>query len=106
MGYLQALDKTKVATVQNCNVKSGTITVVTSATDHGNNAGGIAGYMCYGTTIDQCAVEGITITGYRDFGGIVGTVNLAKYGKKYVCTAYTGAPAFHLPGFSFGFYCF
>ena len=91
VGYLQSLHKTYIAKVENCEVESGTITVVTglndkSEYDYGNSAGGITGYVCYGTTVSNCSVKGITITGYREMGGIVGRVNLAKFKSKYVCT--------------------
>lgn len=65
-------------TIENCHVIGGTITTTPEQLDNGNydngcKAGGImGGYAPKGTTIKNCTVEDVTITGYRDIGGIVG----------------------------------
>lgn len=65
-------------TIENCHVIGGTITTTPELLsngkyDNGCKAGGImGGYAPSGTTIINCSVEGVTITGYRDLGGIVG----------------------------------
>lgn len=40
--------------------------------DNGDKVGGIVGYLCSGK-VENCAVSGINIKGYRDVGGIAGT---------------------------------
>jgi len=54
--------------------------------DGGAKAGGIVGYFSEGSyTIDSCKVEGVSIKGYRDLGGIVGFM---QYGTTEIsCTA-------------------
>lgn len=63
-------------TIENCHVIGGTIKstpeIVNGSYDNGDKAGGIMGYATAGSTINKCTVEGVTITGYRDLGGIVG----------------------------------
>ena len=66
-------------TIENCKVIGGTIkstpVIDNGSYDHGNQAGGIMGYATAGSTINNCWVENVTITAYRDLGGIVGCSN-------------------------------
>ena len=68
---------TSRATIQNCEVKGGTIIVTPAYTgskyENGNHAGGIVGYASKNVTIEDCKVEDLTITAYKDMGGIAGT---------------------------------
>ena len=69
-------DNTNVL-IQNCKVIGGTITstpelLSSGKYDNGDKAGGIMGYATASSTIDNCWVENVTITAYRDLGGIVG----------------------------------
>ena len=62
------------AQILNCHVEGGTITSVPhvsgSSYNDGDKVGGIAGHFT--GTIDGCSVKGVTITAYRDLGGICG----------------------------------
>ena len=64
------------AIIENCHVDGGTITSVPentgSAYDNGDKAGGIIGYYVTDDKITKCTAKNLTITAYRDFGGIVG----------------------------------
>ena len=64
------------ATIENCHVDGGTITSVPENTDsgydNGDKAGGIIGYYVTGDKVTNCSAKNLTITAYRDFGGIVG----------------------------------
>lgn len=64
---------TSRATIQNCSVNGGTITLVVVDGDNGNHAGGITGYASKNVTIEECSVMNLTITAYKDMGGIAGT---------------------------------
>lgn len=63
-------------TIENCHVIGGSIKstpeIIDGSYDNGDKAGGIMGYATAGSTINKCTVEGVTISGYRDLGGIVG----------------------------------
>ena len=64
-------------TVENCHVIGGTVTSVSEllsdgSYDNGDKAGGIMGYATANSTINNCTVQDVTITAYRDIGGIVG----------------------------------
>lgn len=63
--------------VDNCHVKNAVVTVIPDAKgdtfDNGDKAGGVVGWIHYGT-ISNCTAENIEITAYRDLGGIVGYV--------------------------------
>ena len=65
------------ATVENCHVDGGTITSVPeytgSAYDNGDKAGGIIGYYVTDDNVTSCTAKNLTITAYRDLGGIVGS---------------------------------
>lgn len=62
--------------IENCKVIGGTIKstpeIVDGSYDNGDKAGGIMGQATAGSTINNCYVEKVTITAYRDFGGIIG----------------------------------
>lgn len=90
-GYFQSYVKKNVnvrSVIEDCDVEGGIITVVVSEIgknadgtpkyDYGDNAGGIAGYTCYASTINACSVKRIKIEGYRRLGGITGHANSAK----------------------------
>lgn len=63
-------------TIENCHVIGGTISStpekVDGSYDNGDKAGGIMGYATANSTINNCTVQDVTITAYRDIGGIVG----------------------------------
>ena len=63
-------------TIENCHVIGGTISStpekVDGSYDNGDKVGGIMGYATAGSTIDKCTVQDVTITAYRDMGGIIG----------------------------------
>ena len=67
----------------NCHVKNSIITVTPYGSegnyDNGDKAGAIVGYLNRGT-LTQCTVDGVTITAFRDLGGIVGCVGSDSYG--------------------------
>lgn len=64
------------AIIENCHVDGGTITSVPentgSAYDNGDKAGGIIGYYVTDDKVTNCSAKNLTITAYRDFGGITG----------------------------------
>lgn len=65
--------------IENCHVDGGTITITPRLVDGGyddaNNVGGIVGYLSAepNASCNDCSVNGLTITAYRDCGGVVGT---------------------------------
>ena len=65
-------------TVENCSVENTTITCLPEWTgtewDNGDKAGSIVGYLGSGT-VTRCSAKNVSITGYRDLGGIVGCSN-------------------------------
>ena len=75
-GAVVAYSSRNGATVENCHVDGGTITSVPeytgSAYDNGDKAGGIIGYYVTDDNVTSCTAKNLTITAYRDFGGIVG----------------------------------
>ena len=75
-GAVVAYSSTNGATVENCHVYGGTITSVPEYTgtayDNGDKAGGIIGYYVTGDKVTNCSAKNLTITAYRDLGGIVG----------------------------------
>ena len=93
--------------IEDCHVDGGTITVtpelINGEYDNGDKAGGIAGFMQSGT-INNCSAKNLTISAYRDLGGIVGYVagnihitNNQANNIKLVCDQtlyipYSGAP--------------
>ena len=64
--------------VENCNVTNSTITTsaeeLNGSWDNGDKAGAIVGYLSAQPTayVKGCTVDNVTVTGYRDIGGIVG----------------------------------
>ena len=64
------------AIIENCHVDGGTITSVPentgSAYDNGDKAGGIIGYYVTDDKVTNCSAKNLTITAYRDLGGITG----------------------------------
>ena len=69
------------AKIENCHVDGGSITItprlVDGEYDDANNVGGIVGYLSAepDAFCKYCSVNGLTISAYRDCGGIAGTVN-------------------------------
>ncbi|OUO14904.1 beta strand repeat-containing protein [Flavonifractor sp. An4] len=66
------------ADITNCHVEANTGSTVTGtyqATDlEGDNVGGLIGFLGEGdTTLTDCSVSGLTVTGTRKVGGIVGS---------------------------------
>lgn len=65
-----------VVTVANCHVDGGSIfstpELIGSSYDNGDKVGGIVGYATATDVITECSVKDVTITGYRDLGGIAG----------------------------------
>lgn len=64
-------------TVQNCKAYDVNITASPNALeqggyDNGDKIGGIAGQIREYDTIHNCAVQGVTLYGYRDMGGVAG----------------------------------
>lgn len=64
------------AIIENCHVDGGIITSVPEFTgtsyDNGDKAGGIIGYYVTDDKVMNCSAKNLTITAYRDFGGITG----------------------------------
>ena len=75
-GAVVGFSSTNGATIENCHVDGGTITTVPeytgSAYDNGDKAGGIIGYYVTSDKVTNCSAKNLTITAYRDLGGIVG----------------------------------
>ena len=75
-GAVVAYSSMNGAIIDNCHVDGGTITSVPentgSAYDNGDKAGGIIGYYVTGDKITNCSAKNLTITAYRDLGGITG----------------------------------
>ena len=75
-GAVVAYSSMNGAIIDNCHVDGGTITSVPentgSAYDNGDKAGGIIGYYVTGDKITNCSANNLTITAYRDLGGITG----------------------------------
>ena len=63
-------------TIENCHVIGGMISstpeIVNGSYDNGDKVGGIMGYAIARSTINNCTVQDVTITAYRDMGGIIG----------------------------------
>ena len=75
-GAVVAYSSMNGAIIDNCHVDGGTITSVPentgSAYDNGDKAGGIIGYYVTSDKVTNCSAKNLTITAYRDLGGIVG----------------------------------
>lgn len=69
-------DGTSVS-IKNCHVIGGTITSTPElqsggSYDNGDKVGGILGYAANPITIYECSVKNVTLTAYRDLGGVAG----------------------------------
>lgn len=75
-GAVVAYSSMNGAIIDNCHVDGGIITSVPESTgtsyDNGDKAGGIIGYYVTDVKVTNCSAKNLTITAYRDFGGIVG----------------------------------
>ena len=75
-GAVVAYSSTNGAIIENCHVDGGTITSVPelngTSYDNGDKAGGIIGYYVTDDKIMNCSAKNLTITAYRDLGGITG----------------------------------
>ena len=75
-GAVVGYSSTNGAIIDNCHVDGGTITsvpeIIGSAYDNGDKAGGIIGYYVTYDKITNCTAKNLTITAYRDLGGITG----------------------------------
>ena len=73
VGYSSAQDGIRI---ENCHVNGGSITstpeLIGASYDNGDKVGGIIGYCVAKDVVTGCTVEDITITAYRDLGGIAG----------------------------------
>lgn len=72
--------------IENCHVDGGTVVSTprqnnSGKMDDGNNVGGICGYLSAEPQayIKNCSVKNLTITAYRDLGGLVGTATNSAY---------------------------
>lgn len=81
------------ARIENCHVDGGSIVIKPLNQDDGNHAGGIVGYLSAEPEayVKNCSVKNLSIVGYRDVGGIVGTANGASHspvveGNSVECT--------------------
>ena len=75
-GAVVGYSSTNGAIIDNCHVDGGTITSVPentgSAYDNGDKAGGIIEYYVTDDKITNCTAKNLTITAYRELGGITG----------------------------------
>ena len=75
-GAVVAYSSMNGAIIDNCHVDGGIITSVPEPTgtsyDNGDKAGGIIGYYVTDDKVTDCSAKNLTITAYRDFGGITG----------------------------------
>ena len=80
-GWFQAVDSQahNRISIDNCKVYGGTFTALVDANkDNGDKAGAITGYVVRGD-VTNCYVDGVTVTAFRDLGGIVGHANTGSY---------------------------
>ena len=80
-GWYQAVDSQahNRISIDNCQVLGGTFTALVDANkDNGDKAGAIAGYTVR-ADVTNCYVDGVTVTAFRDLGGIVGHANTGSY---------------------------
>lgn len=66
--------------IENCHVDGGAIiSTPDNQNDNANNIGGIAGYLSAEPEawVKDCSVKNLTVTAYRNVGGIVGTANFS-----------------------------
>lgn len=75
-GAICGYSSASASTISNCTVKNGTILStpesINGEFDNGDKVGGIIGYCVTGDVIDGCTIENVSITAYRDLGGIAG----------------------------------
>ena len=75
-GAVAAYSSANGSVIENCHVDGGTITTVPETSgasyDNGDKAGGIIGYYVVGDKVENCTAKNLTITAYRDLGGITG----------------------------------
>ena len=75
-GAVVAYSSMNGAIIENCHVDGGTITSVPelngTSYDNGDKVGGIIGYYVTDDKVTNCSAKNLTITAYRDFGGITG----------------------------------
>ena len=75
-GAVVAYSSKNGATVEDCHVDGGTITTVPEfigdSYDNGDKAGGIIGYYVVSDKVTNCSAKNLTITAYRELGGITG----------------------------------
>ena len=75
-GAVVGYSSTNGAIIENCHVDGGTITSVPefngTSYDNGDKAGGIIGYYVTDDKVTNCSAKNLTITAYRDLGGITG----------------------------------
>lgn len=75
-GAVAAYSSAGGSVIENCHVDGGTITTVPEISgdsyDNGDKAGGIIGYYVVDDKVTNCSARNLTITAYRDFGGITG----------------------------------
>ncbi len=71
--YAGAIVGQGYARIENCHVDNVNITLTTKNGDLGDKAGGIVGQNCEGGLyVKNSSANNVTITGYRDLGGIAG----------------------------------
>ena len=72
--YAGAIVGQGYAKINNCHVENADIVLSTKNNDWGDKAGGIIGQNCEGATmcVKNSTAKNVTITGYRDLGGIAG----------------------------------
>ena len=79
---IAAYSSSSESKIINCSVIGGTITStpekINGVFDNGDKAGAIMGLNGEGGMVDNCYVEGVTITAYRDLGAIVGAGGVNK----------------------------
>lgn len=75
-GAVAAFSSAEGSVIENCHVDGGTITTVPETSggsyDNGDKAGGIIGYYVVNDKVTNCSARNLTITAYRDLGGITG----------------------------------
>lgn len=85
-GAIAGYSSEATSAIENCTVDGGTITSVPELIgdeyDNGDKVGGIIGYCVAGNKVTGCTVKNLTITAYRDLGGIVGAASAEVTGNK------------------------
>ena len=76
-GWVQSVDSQahNRGAIRDCHVKNVTVTLTPDANkDNGDKAGALVGYIVR-LDVENCSVDGATVTAYRDCGGVVGHAN-------------------------------